>query len=109
MGVIRLMKFYHGTSRDNWKKIQKEGVLWGGDTYHKTGGKQGYRYTYLTPEREVALAINSEVLLEVGYSPVGVNGKGVDNYGFNPPPGQTCWQFSVFIPIPIKDVKVYKE
>lgn len=27
------MIFYHGTSKDNWGKIQKEGVLWGIDTH----------------------------------------------------------------------------
>ena len=96
------MIFYHGTTKENWEKIQKEGILWGGDTYHKTG--KGYRYTYLTPEIEVAKKINSEIILEVKYDPVGVNGEGIDNYGFDPPPGQTCWQFCVFIPIPLLKV-----
>jgi len=100
------MKFYHGTSLKNWKKIQKEGILWGGYTWHKTEGKKGYRYTYLSPEIEVAEAINSEIILEVEYEPTGI--RGVDNYGFNPPIGQTCWQFSVFVPISIEKVKILK-
>ena len=100
------MKFYHGTTEENWKKIQAEGILWGGDTYHKTRGKQGYRYTYLTPYLEVAEQYGSkEVILEVEYDPVGVDGRGIDNYGFNPPQGQTCWQFSVFIPIGLEKVR----
>ena len=109
MGVVRPMKFYHGTSEANWKKIQEEGVLWGRPSWNETwGDKEPYRYTYLSPHIEVAKAINSEVILEVEYEPVGVDGRGIDNYGFNPPQGQTCWQFSVFIPIPIKKIKIFK-
>jgi len=97
------MKFYHGTSKKAWDSIQREGVLWGGDTWHRTGGKSGYRYTYLTPHIEVAVRYGS-VLLEIDYEPQGV-GSGVDNYGFNPPQGQTCWQFSVFVPIELSRVR----
>ena len=81
--------------------------MWGGDTWHKTQGGQGYRYTYLTPEIGVAKEYG-EVLLAVEYHPVGV-GSGIDNYGFNPPPGQTCWQFSVFIPISIEKCRCLSE
>lgn len=95
------MKFYHGTKEAAWAAIQAEGVLWGGYTYHKTG--EGYRYTYLTPEVEVADAYG-EVILEVEWEPVGA-GSGIDNYGFDPPPGETCWQFSVFVPITLDRVK----
>lgn len=101
------MLFYHGTSEENWTRIQREGVLWGGDTWNKTNGERGYRYTYLTPDLEIAKEYGS-VILEVEYNPVGPDGRGIDNYGFNPPPGQTCWQFSVFIPIDIKKCKVKK-
>lgn len=86
--------FYHGTSKENWKKIQKEGILW--------GIGNSYRYTYLTPEIEVAEKYG-DVILQVKYKPTGING--IDNYGFNPPEGQTCWQFSVFVPIELKNVK----
>ena len=101
------MTFYHGTSKENWELIQKEGVLYGGYTYHRTKGKEGYRYTYLTPFRDIAEQYGN-VTLKVEYTPVGVNGKGIDNYGFNPPPGEVCWQFSVFIPIPVNKVKNYE-
>jgi hypothetical protein len=98
---------YHGTSEENWKKIQKEGVLWGGYAWHQTNGKDGYRYTYLSPEKEVAEQ-NGSVLLEVEYNPIGlgkrVNGKIVDNFVFDTPPGMTCWQFSVFVPIRLDKV-----
>ena len=113
------MKFYHGTTKKNWKKIQKEGVLWG---YRDgiEGPTLDYRYTYLTPDLEVAEEQGSkEVILEVEYDPIGVgnkvNGKTIDNYAFGPEPGQIvkpgdhCWQFSVFVPIDLKYVKIFKE
>ena len=100
------MIFYHGTTEDAWKKIQAEGVLWGGYVYHNENNKAGYRYTYLTPEKETAMSYGrGEVLLEVEYDPVGIDGRGIDNYGFDPPLGEICWQFSVFIPIPVDKVK----
>lgn len=96
------MKFYHGTTKEKWLMIKDEGVLW---------GKHSYRYTYLTPDLEMAEKYG-DIVLEVDYNPVGVgnllNGKTIDNYGFNPPLGQYCWQFSVFIPIPIDKCKVIK-
>jgi len=117
------MNFYHGTTKENWKKIQKEGVLWGKPSWNETwrneeGEKlEPYRYTYLTPDLDVATTHGSkEVILEVEYNPVGVgnkiDGETIDNYAFGPEPGQKvkpgdhCWQFSVFIPIPIKNVKI---
>lgn len=91
------MVFYHGTSEENWNKIKTEGILW--------GCGESYRYTYLTPDIEVAKE-HGKIILEVEYEPVGVDGQGIDNYGFNPPAGMICWQFSVFIPINIDDVKM---
>lgn len=114
------MKFYHGTNKESWKNIQKEGVLWGKPSWNETwGDRQPYRYTYLTPDLEVAEQYGSEeVILEVEYDPIGVgnlvNGKTIDNYAFGPEPGQQvkpgdhCWQFSVFIPISISQVRRIK-
>lgn len=87
--------FYHGTTEEKWQKIQDEGCLFGVGL--------SYRYTYLSEERSVAEAYAKPVLLEVTYVPVAL--LEVDNYGFNPPEGQSCWQFSVFIPIPITHVR----
>ncbi len=100
------MIFYHGTSEEKWKLIQNEGVLWGYNFHENSNGtiSRGYRYTYLTPEIAIAKEYG-DVILEVLYEPVGINGKKIDNYGFNPPDGETCWQFSVFIPIDLKYVK----
>ncbi len=94
------MRFYHGTSKATWQQIQLEGVLWG---IHYTHPEHTLRrYTYLSPHIEVAQAYG-DIVLEVDYSPTGKNG--IDNYGFSPPPGQTCWQFSVFNPIPLIRVR----
>jgi hypothetical protein len=90
--------WFHGTNEVGWAAIQAEGVLWG----NVTGS---YRYTYLTPHKAVAEQYGS-VLLRVRYIPKGV-GSTVDNYGFladAPEPGMTCWQFSVFEPIPVGQV-----
>jgi hypothetical protein len=97
------MKFYHGTTEKVWKLVQKEGVLWGYNMHKEPDGttRRGYRYTYLTPEINVAKGYG-DVILEIEYEPVG---KGIDNYGFDPPEGETCWQFSVFVPIGIDKIK----
>jgi len=94
------MKFYHGTSIENWNKIQEEGVLWG-------NVDKDYRYTYLTPDVEIAKNFGN-VILEIEYKPCGIDGRGIDNYGFNPPKGMVCWQFSVFIPIELNKIKIWQ-
>jgi len=101
------MIFYHGTTKKKWRLIKKEGVLWGYNIHKNLDGTtyKGYRYTYLTPDITIA-SDYGDMMLEVEYDPVGVDGTGTDNYGFDPPEGQICWQFSVFIPIPISKVKI---
>ena len=97
------MKFYHGTKEDKWKIIQEEGVLWGYNEYSNDGEiYRSYRYTYLSPHLEVSKNYGN-IVLEIDYEPTGI--KGIDNYGFDAPKGQTCWQFSVFVPIKLKNVK----
>jgi hypothetical protein len=104
------MIFYHGTTKKNWKKIQEEDVLWGYSIYNDENGKsyQSRRYTYLTPDLEVAEKFGDGIILEIEYEPVGVDGTVTDNYGFDPPPGEHCWQFSVFVPISLEKVKRIK-
>lgn len=77
------MKFYHGTSKENWNKILNEGVLWGYNMHKNSDGTEymGYRYTYLTPCIEIASKYGN-VVLEIEYEPVGVNGQTIDNYCF---------------------------
>ena len=87
------MKVYHATTENAWKKIQKEGVLWGKRSWAKS------RLTYLALKRENAVYgkgdgsgewSEPEVLLEVEI-PAG-------NY-----PGDD-WQIRYYKPIPIKKV-----
>lgn len=104
------MIFFHGTTTEAWAAIQAEGVLWGVTEAWSEGigNHPGRRYTYLSPHLEVAQAIGDGTVLAVEYEPVGV-GSRIDNYGFDPPPGQTCWQFSVFVPISVDQCSIYKE
>ena len=127
------MKFFHRTTEERWQAIQEEGVLWGihGNLKNINRHKKNiydsrffprcnnrlYRYTYLSPD-DHGESFGS-VLLEVEYEPkredasVCVGGyieNGSEhsikhNYGFDPPPGQYCTQFSVFEPIPLEKVK----
>jgi RNA:NAD 2'-phosphotransferase (TPT1/KptA family) len=51
------MTFFHGTSKENWKTIQEEGVLWGRRYIVDNEGrpvKEVSRCTYLALERKVA-------------------------------------------------------
>lgn len=120
------MKFYHSTRENVWAEIQKDGVLWGcprlWDNYtgedpeqvigKKLSGKTStdYRYTYLSPD--LGWSHFGEVLLEVEYEPEGVgnrdeNDKPIDNFGWDEEHTKDgyCWQFSVFKPIPLSNVK----
>lgn len=124
------MKFYHSTRENVWKEIQEEGVLWGcnsvWDNYTNGIDKdtvigmrrlevdkdlESYRYTYLSPDLEWSHF--GEVLLEVDYEPFGClnddeNGETYDNFAWDREHGKKlgyCWQFSVFKPIPLSNVK----
>jgi len=89
------MAFYHRTTEKKWQAIKKAGVLWG-----KHNSKS--RYTYLAPENCPIPESYGFILLKVSYVPVGPP---YDNYGFNPPKGEVCWQFSVFTPIKISKIE----
>ena len=84
------MKFYHGTSEDNWNKIQEEGVLFGIRKLAKS------RVTYLTTDIDEAKQYG-EIILQVEYDPS--EHSGMNNYI------EGCWQCRVYEPIPIDAVK----
>lgn len=104
------MIFYHGTSEENWQKIQDEGVLWSRRYIinGKTGAiiKEVDRCTCLALHQGDAKCFGN-VILEVEYNPYDKNGKikrdkngcGINNY--NP----ESWQLRVYEPIPIENVK----
>lgn len=98
------MKFYHGTSEENWEKILEEGVLHGIRT---VVDKNGNPSTIFKPSRCTYLAIDckeaecyGDVILEVEYDPF------LNNYENNYVEG--CWQIREYMPIPIENVKRIK-
>lgn len=83
------MKFYHGTSEENWKKIQEEGLLWG------RRGRYMCRCTYLAVDKEEAQNYGP-VILEVEYNPYIHFTE--NNYC------DDCWQVRVYEPIYIQNI-----
>jgi RNA:NAD 2'-phosphotransferase (TPT1/KptA family) len=91
------MKFYHGTSRENWEAIQNEGILFG---RLLVNNKEVSRCTYLAVDLAEAKCYG-EVVLEVEYDPY--KHKKMNNYI------EDCWQLRVYEPIPLTDIKVIKQ
>ena len=87
------MIFYHGTSLENWKLIQEEGILFG---KLFVNDKLISRCTYLATDLNEAKCYG-DVILEVEYNPFKRNKK--NNYI------EGCWQFRVYEPIPIQNVR----
>lgn len=93
------MVFYHGTSKENWDAIQKEGVLFGrryvlnndGTIHHEVD-----RCTYLAVDKDEA-AQYGDVVLKVEYNPFKTPKH--NNYI------EDCWQVRVYEPIPLNDVE----
>lgn len=103
------MKWYHGTSIENWKTIQEEGVLYGRRYVTDNVGNILYevsRCTYLATDNEEAKCYGT-ILLEVEYNPfnrlgnIKKNSKGrpVNNYI------PDCWQIRVYEPIKLENIK----
>lgn len=93
------MKWYHGTTEDNWKTIQKEGILFGRRFVVDNDGKpikEISRCTYLAADLDEAKKYGN-VILQVEYNPLErpKNNNYVDG----------CWQMRVYEPIPIENVK----
>lgn len=82
------MIFYHGTSKENWDAIQREGVLFNG------------RVTYLAVDMEEAKCYGN-IVLQVEYDPT--THPNMNNYVDN------CWQFRVYEPITIENIKVIED
>ncbi len=91
------MVWYHGTSSENWGKIQAEGVLWG----RKSETESLSRVTWLATKAENA-GKHGDIVLEVKYNPFNRHHKGALN-NFNP----EGWQMRVYEPIPVNQVTVF--
>ena len=95
------MVFYHGTSKENWNAIQKEGILYGRRFVTDNHGniiKEVDRCTYLAVDLEEAKCYG-DVVLQVEYNPL--NSKH-NNYT------EGCWQVRVYEPIPISKIQEVK-
>jgi hypothetical protein len=97
--------FYHGTSRENYQKILKEGVLWGLHSWQTPDQPDIYRHTYLTECLMIAegYAEDGGVVLKVQYDP---SKHQETNYPVNKkiPPHWDNWQFLVWHPIELSDI-----
>ena len=82
------MIFYHGTSKENWDAIQKEGILFNG------------RVTYLSIDLDEAKCYGA-IVLQVEYDPT--IHPDMNNYI------DGCWQLRVYEPIPISKIKAMEE
>jgi len=106
------MKWYHGTSQENWETIQKEGILFGRRFVTDSDGntiKEVDRCTYLATDIEEAKHYG-EIVLEVEYNPFDANGEvkkdkrklPLNNYNSD------SWQIRVYEPIPLSNIKELK-
>ena len=96
------MTFYHGTNKENWEAIQKEGVLYGRRFMTDKDGnivKEVDRCTYLAVDKEEAECYG-EVVLQVEYNPA--THPHMNNYI------DGCWQVRVYEPIPISNIQIIK-
>jgi len=82
------MIFYHGTSKENWDIIKREGVLFNG------------RVTYLAVNMGEAKCYGN-IVLQVKYDPT--THPNMNNYV------DGCWLFRVYEPITIENIKVMEE
>ena len=88
------MKFYHGLSKEKWKKTAKQGYL----LYDRTSKEypNASPLVYLALDKKEA-RMYGEVLLEVDYDPY-INPE-YNNYI------KGCWQFRVYEPILLIKIK----
>lgn len=99
------MKFYHGTTLENWKQIQKEGILFGIRAVLDKNGNISSEYK---PQRTTYLATTTaeakcygDIVLEVEYDPFLHPKK--NNYV------DGCWQLRVYEPIPLINIKQWQD
>jgi len=97
------MTFYHGTSKENWEKIQQEGFLYGRRHVTDENGtpiKEVSRCTYLATELNEAKCYG-EMVLQVEYNPY----KNRENNNYI----EGCWQVRVYEPIPLSQIQLLNE
>ena len=95
----KCMTFYHGTNKENWDAIQREGILYGRRYITDNNGniiKEVSRCTYLAVDLEEAKCYG-DVILQVEYNPF--KHKEKNNYI------EGCWQVRVYESIPISKIQ----
>ncbi len=85
------MKFYHGTSKENWERIQEQGFLL------NCRGPNCDPVTYLAVSRKEAEHYGP-IVLRVKYDP----GSGKDNWQ------KGCWQVRVYTKILLVNIRELK-
>lgn len=93
------MKFYHGTTKYFWNKIQKEGVLWGRKN-KKWFGRILDRITYFTPNIEYAGIYNDRGLTKKRAIILEVDFPDIDKWDY--------WEMHTYDPIPLSNIKRIK-
>ena len=105
------MTFYHGTSEENWKAIQEEGILFGRRYIVGEKGeivREISRCTYLAVDEEEASCYGN-VVLKVEYTPFDEKGNiKSDSHGTLNNYIPDCWEIRVYEPIPIENVQHLK-
>ncbi len=95
------MKLYHGTSKENWEKIQKDGYLFGKRSEADRNKFGGPEYcNYLSKKKGMAQPYGGVMLVvEWAFGQVDDEDEPVDSYK------KDSWQSMVYIPIPIKNIE----
>ena len=91
------MKFYHGTTEEHWKEIQKEGVLWGRKNQYWCGHKMS-RINQFAKEKKNAGIYNDKGLTEKLCIILEVDFPEIKEW--------EGWQMTTYKPIPIARVKL---
>jgi hypothetical protein len=103
------MIFYHGTTKENWEEIQKEGQLFGRRFVVDNNGniiKEVSRCTYLALDYKEA-SYYGDIVLEVEYNPYNKRGNiKRDKYGPLNNYSPDSWQLRVYEPISLKNIKL---
>ena len=87
------MKFYHGTTEEAWKKIQKEGVLWGRPNMYNSSGNKMSRINWFALEMKDAGIFDDRGLTNTKCVMLEIDLPKVKKH--------TYWEFVTYDPIPI--------
>lgn len=103
------MVFYHGTTKENWKKIKEEGFLFGRRyVVDNENVKEISRCTYLAFDKDEA-SHYGDIVLKVNYNPFDENGNiRKDENGFLNNYVPDGWQLRIYEPIPISNLTEIK-